>query len=97
MPRDKLHQSLDELHQQLEAAGRLDAAARQHLQSVMQDIREVLERSTDSGPDLAGATTEEHRSGMIDRLRDWKEQFEGEHPTLTKTVVELIETLRRIV
>jgi len=96
MPRDKLHQSLDHLHSQLESTGKVDAAAREHLQSVMQEIREVLERSADSGPDLAGATTEE-RSGLVDRLRDWKEQFEGEHPTLTTTVVELIETLRRIV
>lgn len=93
MPRDKLHQSLNDLHRQLESTGPVDAEARAHLQTLMQEIRDVLDQSADSAPD-AGATSEQHRSGMIERLRDWKEQFEGEHPTLTKTVVDMIETLR---
>lgn len=93
MPREKLHQTLNELHEQLESAGSIDADAREHLREAMADIQSALDKSD---PAITPPADEEGKTSVMDRLRDSVEQLEEDHPMMTKTLVELINTLHRM-
>ena len=57
----KLHETLDELHRQLDDAGSLSDEEREHLVAAMQEIRETLVRTgilnADYTPNEATATS----------------------------------------
>jgi hypothetical protein len=90
----KLHETLDELHRQLEQTKPIDAEARAHLQAVMVEVRQVLARA-DRGRAPAGRANEA-AGGLVDRLRTWVERFEVEHPRLSAGLADLIESLRKL-
>jgi signal transduction histidine kinase len=81
---EKLQDAVSELERQLHGSKTLDAESRQSLQQAVQDIRTALD---------AQQQTETQRQSLLDRLRLAVEKFEGSHPTLTGTLMRLIDGL----
>jgi hypothetical protein len=81
---EKLQDAVSELERQLNGSKTLDAASRQALQQAVQDIRTALD---------AEQQTETQRQSLVDRLKLAVEKFEGSHPTLTGTLMRLIDGL----
>jgi len=84
---EKLRAAVAELERQLSTSPSLDDASRQHLQQALADIRAALadEQTTDS-----------QRQSLIQRLGVSVEKFEGSHPTLTGTLMRLIDGLQQL-
>ncbi len=85
MPTDsqQLNEHLQELHDELQGAESLDPEARALLHSVMDDIRDVLQREEGS----------DGHETLTDRLRDAVSHFEESHPTLTQAAGRVIDAL----
>jgi|HubBroStandDraft_6_1064221.scaffolds.fasta_scaffold34700_2 hypothetical protein len=81
---EKLRETAAELERQLSSSANLDADSRAALELALFDIRAALEKE--------GQTSDGHQS-LIDRLRVAVEKFEGSHPTLTGTLMRLIDGL----
>jgi hypothetical protein len=81
---EKLRETAAELERQLSSSPNLDADSRAALELALFDIRAALEKE--------GHTSDGHQS-LIDRLRVAVEKFEGSHPTLTGTLMRLIDGL----
>ena len=81
---EKLRETAAELERQLSSSPNLDADSRAALELALFDIRAALEKE--------GQTSDGHQS-LIDRLRVAVEKFEGSHPTLTGTLMRLIDGL----
>jgi hypothetical protein len=84
---EKLRASVAELERQLSTSQSLDEASRQVLQQALADIRAALEDDQ---------TTDSQRQSLIQRLGVSVENFEGSHPTLTGTLMRLIDGLRQM-
>lgn len=87
----KLNETLDALHGQLASAGHLDSTDRERLQQAMGEIRAILERSSlpEAGPDAPA-----HEMTAIERLEDFVQHLEEDHPKLTSRLVDFVESLR---
>ena len=83
----RIHEVVAELHQTLEATDDLDAAGREALESVLDDIRSALE-------DESGAAQGGGR--IADRLAQLIERFEGRHPRLTGLVGRAADALSEL-
>jgi len=81
---EKLQDAVSELERQLRGSQTLDEGSRQALQQAVQDIRAALD---------AEQQTEIQRQSLVERLRVAVEKFEGSHPTLTGTLMRLIDGL----
>lgn len=81
---EKLRAAAAELERQLASLRSLDNESRQHLQKALADIRAALDE---------GQTTETERQSLIQRLGVAVEKFEGTHPTLTGTLMRLVDGL----
>ncbi len=81
----KLRKQLQDLHNAIEKADRLDAEGRRLLRDVDGHIRELLARSesADSIP----------RPAMMDGLQDAIRHFEVTHPALTTALSDLFTAL----
>jgi hypothetical protein len=88
---ETLRQKLEELHQAVHGAARVDPAARELLREILADIETLLERSERG---VAG----EERQGetLIERLREAVDRFEETHPTLTEAAGRVIDQLARM-
>ncbi len=86
MDQDQLHQRLAQLHAELIATQPVDAASRERLQRLAQDIRALL----DAEPRPASV---EPYQVVGTKLKDAVTSFEAAHPQLTKTIENVIETL----
>jgi hypothetical protein len=84
---EKLRAAVAELERQLSTSLSLDESSRQHLQQALADIRAALEDDQ---------TTDSERQSLIQRLGVSVERFEGSHPTLTGTLMRLIDGLRQM-
>ena len=107
MPIRKLRETLEQLHKQLESADQLDAEERAQLRATMQEIQATLAGDTpnaanapanaDADADAetnANANADEH--SPLDRLRDLVEHFEGDHPTLSRRLAELVNSMHNL-
>jgi predicted transcriptional regulator len=86
MPRKRLAESLESLHKELEETGPVDAEGREQLGQLMDDIRDLLERSGDA---------DEHAS-LAERLAQAARRFEKEHPALTGAVNRVATALSNL-
>jgi len=87
MDKQQLHQSLEQLHTDLQHAQSVDDNERELLQSLMKDIQELLNRSE--------ASTQHYHS-LGERLSASLLRFELSHPALTTSIAEAVEALNRI-
>jgi hypothetical protein len=86
MTKRNLHELMTDVHNELLAAGSADAATRDRLQHLADDIRATVERASK----LPAA--DEYR-GLRDRLAQAAVGFEVSHPKVTSTLENLIDTL----
>ncbi|HEX4071852.1 MAG TPA: DUF4404 family protein [Planctomycetaceae bacterium] len=84
---EKLRATVAELERQLGDSSSLDEASRQVLRQALADIRAALQDDQ---------TTDLQRQSLIQRLGISVEKFEGSHPTLTGTLMRLIDGLRQM-
>jgi hypothetical protein len=84
MEPEKLRATVAELERQLSESQSLDDESRQALEQAIRDIRLSLEAQETGTPE---------RHTLIGRLRSAVERFEGSHPTLTGTMMRLIDGL----
>jgi hypothetical protein len=84
MSAEQLRATVAELERQLSAASTLDPKSREALEQALEDIRAALQDQ--------GSINEQGQS-LTHRLRDAAERFGGAHPTLTGTLMRLIDGL----
>lgn len=87
MDKQQLHQTLEQLHADLQHAQSLDDNERELLQSLAKDIQELLDRSEASS---------QHYHSLGERLGAALLRFELSHPALTASIAEVVEALNRI-
>ena len=85
MDPQQLHQSLQQLHAELDRTQTLDDESRQLLEQLQHDIQGVLRESN--------ATT--HQS-LSDQLGAAVAHFEDSHPELTLTLKQVLDNLAQI-
>jgi hypothetical protein len=83
---ERLRETLSELHNHLESAESIDAELREPLQTLMDDIHALLDRSQ------AGGEDSEQRS-LIERLSKIALRFEVSHPTIAGALNQLTHKL----
>ncbi len=88
MPRQKLSTLLSALHEQLKGDTPIGNEDKEMLVSVLQDIEGKLADSQPSDSDNA--------TGLGDKISETIGRFEADHPTLTKTLLEITEALKQI-
>ncbi|MFM7518806.1 MAG: DUF4404 family protein [Pirellula sp.] len=81
---DTLHEALSKLRASLADPGSLDEQTLAELGQLANDIEQALEQ-----------TKHESRqdTGLVERLKDWIEQLESEHPEWTRTLSMVAERL----
>jgi hypothetical protein len=84
MDRDRLRALLDELHQELGSANRLDAESRALVEQVLEDLDRL-----ESPPTNSAAAPEQG-------LRDLVLRLESEHPRLAAAVGQVADALGRL-
>ena len=89
MPQEKLHQTLSELHKELEGADAADEAAVEHLKTTMGDIQGFLDRAKEN----AGENAEDSDSSLVDRLGESGGHFEQSHPNVAFAIRRVLEAL----
>jgi len=85
MTDQKLHTLLEQLHSELERTESVDEKGRELLRGLSGDIRGLLERSGNAGPQSDEST--------LQRLQDAIDHFEVTHPTLTMALSEMMTIL----
>ncbi len=87
MDKQQLHQTLEQLHADLQHAQSIDDSERELLQSLAKDIQELLNRS-EASP--------QHYHSLGERLSAALLRFELSHPALTASIAQAIDGLNRI-
>ena len=87
MPRTRLRQTLEELEQELERTGPVDARSRELLEHVVAEVHEILARTEEPG--------EKERS-LRERLAEATDAFEADHPALAETLGRLATALSNL-
>ena len=82
----KLHQLLNQVHEQLQQQDSLDSDSQALLQQVLADVKAASgsEKIDEMQPDLS------------DRIEQQAVQFEQDHPTLAEILRQIMDTLGRI-
>jgi uncharacterized protein DUF4404 len=80
MKREELRKILEQLHAELAAADPIDAALRERLRTLQDDIRDALGRETPP-------------PSLRTRLEDAVVHFEVSHPTLARRLAAVIDAL----
>ena len=88
MPKAQLRERIQELLDELDQIEAGDSEARDHLESVVHDIREAVEET-------APEEGEGHES-LIDRLNEATRHFEESHPRLTAMVGRVADSLSNL-
>lgn len=88
MDKQQLHTLLEQLHVELEQAQTVNEAEREQLQTLMRDVRELLDRADDNQP--------AHYQSLGGRLGEAVRQFEFSHPGLTLTIGQVLDTLHSV-
>ena len=87
-PNPELRQTLEQLDQELKRTQPADEAQRQHLESLQNNVRSLLDSPAPTTPDQAQTT----RRSMADSLR----HFEATHPLLTRLTEQVLEILSNL-
>lgn len=88
MPKKQLRDLLDQLDLELDTVQKLDAPGREKMKALRDEIQQVLERTA---PEQA-----DEDDGMLDRLRDARDELEAEYPALTRLLNRIAQTLSNI-
>ncbi len=86
MPKQRLQSMLEKLDAELDATDTVGEQDREAVVALLGEIRLKL--------DAEGAEIAE--SSVTDRLRESVERFEGEHPTLSESLMRLIDQLAKL-
>jgi 3-methyladenine DNA glycosylase AlkD len=84
MKKNELHQSLSNLHLELQKMKHADAMSREILKDLMDDIKRVVEQTEDN---------QENQKNLVESLTESAEYFEATHPNLTALMNGLVKTL----
>jgi len=85
MTDENLRKLLEQLHDELEHTETMDEKGDELLRHLNADIRSLLKRS--------GKVKGQSDESMLERLQDAIDHFEVTHPTLTKTLSEMMTIL----
>lgn len=85
MPSSRLHESLQSIRRELDAAGGMDDADRTLLEQVAADIERVLDDDDETTPDTVRGKMEK---AAVD--------FEARHPRLARVMNEIVDALGRM-
>ncbi|HEY5657240.1 MAG TPA: DUF4404 family protein [Myxococcota bacterium] len=88
MPEKRLRETLEELQRKLEEPGAVDAASRELLGELLEDIEAALTREP--------GEREGEGSSLLDRLSEIAERFEESHPSLTAAVGRVANALSNL-
>lgn len=94
LDREKLQQTLAELHSQLDEAESLDADLAAQLRAVASEIEQTLEKRQAAGP--ATGSSETPPPSTPELLEEAAVEFEQSHPTIAGTVRRLIDVLAQM-
>lgn len=83
----ELRERLEQLHRELERTGSVDGGSRALLREILDDIRDLLERSE--------ASRHTHLS-LVERLGEAAREFEESHPRLAATVGRVADALANL-
>jgi hypothetical protein len=86
MSDEKLHQLLNQVHDQLQQQDSIDGESQALLQQVLTDIKVA------SGSD----NTDDIPQDLSDRIEQQAVEFEQAHPTLSEVLRQIMDTLGRI-
>jgi hypothetical protein len=89
MKTDDLHQAIQQLHEELARAKRVDPESERLLRELLADISKL------TGERDAGRSPVES-SGVVDRLVEASKDFEEQHPGLVTAIGRLADALSRI-
>jgi hypothetical protein len=89
MKTDDLHQTLQQLHEELARAKRVDPESERLLRELLADISKLI------GERDAGRSPVES-SGVVDKLVEASKDFEEHHPGLVAAIGRLADQLSRI-
>jgi len=89
MKADELHETLQQLHEELGRASRVDPESERLLRELMADISKLIgERGGGEAPAESG--------GVVERLVEASKEFEEQHPGLVAAIGRLADALSRI-
>ena len=89
MNADELHQTLQQLHEELGRARRIDPESERLLRELMADIGKLIgERESGQAPAESG--------GIVERLVEASKDFEEQHPGLVSAIGRLADALSRM-
>jgi hypothetical protein len=84
---EKLHETLDQLHRQLDQAEHLDPELVAELKETMEEIQATLQKQDREA---------DGEQGLVDRLNDSALSFQKSHPTIAGTVQRVIDMLAQM-
>ncbi len=84
----QLREHLEQLQSELAGAAALDEESKKLIDSVLQDVQELLDHTE--------SATSHEPHGLAERLRDATRQFEESHPTLSAAVGRVMDTLTNL-
>ena len=85
MPKKQLRELLDKLDLELDTVEKLDDSARKKLQELHEEIQQVLDRTAEK--------PSEGDEGLLDSLRETRDQLKESHPALTRLIGRIAEAL----
>lgn len=87
MPKERLHELLREVHDDLASQERVDDESAAMLRVVLEDIHRVLDQPTAPRPP---------QTSLSGRLRDIETRLEADHPTIASLLSQITEALRNL-
>ncbi len=87
MDKQQLHNRLEQLHGELEQIESVDEGEQQLLQTLMSDIRKVIE---------AGESDHRVSDRLGERLKEGIELFEASHPRATMLMGQVVDALAKM-
>ena len=87
MPKERLRELVNSLHQELERTPQVDAEGRELLRELTDDIETLV------GHNVLPA---EHRDSASERVENAALRFEAEHPRLAGILGEIVDALGRL-
>jgi Domain of unknown function (DUF4404) len=92
MDPNSLRDQLAKLQEELRRANRVDSHSSQLLGEVMDDIKRLIERTSDT----AAPPVSTHEKSLPARLERIAVQFEADHPTLAASSRRLVDLLGKV-
>jgi hypothetical protein len=88
MDKVEFHHQLEQLHQELQKIDSVDARGQQLLQTLMSDIKKLI----DAGESQKGQVTDRLGEGLKDGIK----LFEASHPQATMLMGQVIDALSKM-